>query len=184
MSEIRKVLYGHDNESYAFRNRNDAHRCPKCGGLLQKWEQDLSGFKLEKRNLDISYTYDGVLVVSKRFKEFVENKGFIGVEFRQLPDDSEFFSLVCNATVAFDFERRRTRFEDKCDKCGCYESVAGATPTFLKRGKEVSSNSLSRTDLEFGSGDEKHPLIICGAEVVQAIRRQGFRGIDFAEIRD
>ena len=184
MSEIGKVLYGHDSDSYAFRDRNDLPRCSNCGSLLQKWEQDLSGLKLRKRNLDVSYTYDGVLVVSKRFRDFIDGKGFVGGEFQQLPNDSDYCSLMCDARVAFDYEKRQTRFEDRCDECGCYDSVAGATPAFLKNPEKIACNSLSRTDLEFGRGDEKHPLIVCGAEVVRAISSQNFRGIDFAEIRD
>jgi hypothetical protein len=161
-----------------------AHRCAACGELLNKWEETLSGLVVKKRRYDIASTYDGVDVVSRRFKSTFEKAGLTGLVFRQLPDDPTFFATGATRAVLFDSERRKTRFVGPCAKCGRYESVVGATPVYLSPGSNVNRNECVRTDLEFGSDDEKSPLLICGDIAAEALSSAKLRGLDLVPLED
>lgn len=158
-------------------------RCDQCGELTSKWDEPLSGLVIKKRKYDVSVTYDGVLIVSERFKLIYAENELSGLEFRQLPDDSPFFSVLAARAVEFDAERRKTEFTSHCSQCGCYESVVGATPVFLKAGCLVGSLEFVRTDLEFGSGDGKHPLLLCGQSAAKAISDAKLKGLDLIAIK-
>ena len=198
------VVYGVDNDSYAFRrypaltegqhihqevvpdmsgaSRPRVHRCEVCGELTQKWEEPLLGLVIRKRKYDISITYDGVLVVSQRFKSIFEAARLSGLQFRALPDDAEFYAAYAPKIVEFDAERRKTRFIKPCQRCGRFESVVGATPVYLKADCAIGVREFVRTDLEFGSHDEKHPLLLCGKDAAECLSGAQLRGLDLADV--
>lgn len=198
------VVYSQDNDSYSFREyptltenqrihqaivpdmsgeaRSGVRRCQACGELLAKWDEPLSQLVLKKRKYDISATYDGVTVVSERFKMVYEENNLSGLVFRQLPDDSAFFAIYPSRAVEFDAQRRKTRFIKPCPQCGHFESVVGATPVYLKVGVEIGERQFVRTDLEFGSLDEKHPLLLCGEYAAHALSKAMLKGLDLIPV--
>lgn len=170
---------GHFNDSYAFYGRTDVQRCPVCKALINKWSESLAGLTINKlRKHDISATYDGVLTVSFRFKEVCEQSGIRGAVFVQLPDDSAFYRLDATNIVAFDAERAQTRFLNQCDYCKIYESVVGTSPFSLRQGETLPELSLAKTDLEFASLDEKHPILICDARAGGILKQAKLRGLE------
>jgi len=195
-----------DNDSYAFReypeltanqrvhqaivpdmsgqSRSGLRRCEACGELLDKWNESLEGFIVRKRKLDISSSYDGVTVVSVRFKSMYESTDLSGLVFCQLPDDPKFFAIRPERAVEYDAERRGTRFVKPCPQCGRYESVVGATPVYLKPGAEIAANEFVRTDLEFGSDDEKSPLLLCGNSAAMALRAANLEGLELERLQE
>jgi len=203
---VAYVVYGNKNDSYAFReypplteyqrihqelipdmsgrSRSGVRRCEVCGELLAKWDEPLVGLVVKKRKYDIATTYDGVMVVSGGFKAAYEENGLSGLVFRQLPDDPSFFSVQATRVVAFDAERRKTRFIKPCPVCGHFESVIGATPVFLKAGNAIGEREFVRTDLEFASGDEKHPLLLCGDAAAKALSSAKLKGLDLVAIEE
>jgi hypothetical protein len=130
------------------------------------------------RRFDVSYTYDGYLIVSERFRDIAEEAGTRCIS---LPSVSGFYSLLVENEVPFDTVRRRTRFEQPCDECGRYFVVAGATPAFLKVEAELP-DQMFRTDLEFGTGNEQHPLIIAGPRTADRLLVAGFDGLDLTPV--
>jgi hypothetical protein len=197
-------IFGQDNDSYAFRlyplltenqqvhqglvsdmsgaRHQGIRRCVKCNELTSKWDEPLLGLVIKKRKYDISVTYDGILIVSERFKSVYTSNILSGLIFRQLPDDPRFFAVNAVRSVEFDAERRKTRFIKPCPECGRYESVVGATPVFLKVGCDVNGPEFVRTDLEFGSGDEKSPILICGPVASKALFDAKLKGMDLTPI--
>jgi hypothetical protein len=194
------------NDSYAFRDhprltgfqrvhqelipdmsgamRPGIRRCDACGALLGKWEEAPAGLVIKKRRYDIASTYDGVLVGSRRFKTTYEDGKLRGLVFRQLPDDVSFFAIWAERAVPFDADRRKTRFINPCSVCGHFESVVGATPVYLKSGALINAQELVRTDLEFGSDDEKSPLLICGEIAARTCSFAKLKGVDLWPIED
>jgi hypothetical protein len=158
------------------------HRCDRCGELTSKWDEPLSGVIIKKRKYDLSLTYDGIPISSDLFRSVYAENNLSGLKFRRLPDDPKFFAIHATRTIEFDAGRRRTRFINHCQYCGRYESVVGATPVFLKTGSEVDEREFVRTDLEFGSGDEKHPLIICGQAAATVICDAKLKGLDLIAV--
>jgi hypothetical protein len=194
----------HDNDSYAFRvyprltqyqkvhqtiipdmsgeSRQDVRRCPECGELLNKWNEVLKGLKIKRRRLDISCTYDGVDVVSARFKQVYESNALTGLRFIPLLDDPEFTQIQATAVVEFDAIKRGTRFEKKCPVCGRFAVVVGATPVCLEEGSVIPERGFVWTDLEFGSDDGKSPLLLCGISAGQVLTNAKLNGLDLVEI--
>ena len=171
-----------DNGLYFLYDRADLRRCAVCNQLLNKWEEDLASVPITKTpRYNFSYSYDGVLVATRRVKELIEGEGLVGMTFRPLQRD--LFAARPSAVVAFDAKGRGTRFENKCDTCVSYESVVGATPIMLRAGEGVGANAFARTDLEFGSNDEKTPMVLCGDEVASALKKSKLRGVDVVRVK-
>ena len=192
-------LTPHSNESYAFgdapslssnqkahqflvparaaADRPQVRRCRACGNILDKWRTSLAGLKVKKRNLDCGGTYDGVLVVSTRFKNWYDSHGFTGLEFRSLPDDSEFYAIRAMRTVSVDAGRRQVKFIGFCDTCERHAEVIGGYPVLLTPGQITGDTEFVATDLEFASYDEKSPILLCGQRVAKAIRKARLKGL-------
>ena len=175
------VTYGHDNNLSFFRQREDVQRCTSCGLLAAKWEESLSEVRIPRLRFDISCSYDGILVVSSRFRDLYEAVNMTGLDF--VPLASGFFSIRATQFVQFDAKKRGTRFVDKCPTCDQYESVVGAAPAFLKDGTKVDALGFARTDLEFGSADEKAPLLICGGSAAEFLGNAELKGLDLELVR-
>src|SRR5262245_39411995 len=77
-------------------------------------------FKVKRRRRDISTTYDGYTLVSRRFKEVCDGEHGTGAVFVTLPADQGFFWLRSDRTIAFDAVARGTRFEKPCPACGAF----------------------------------------------------------------
>jgi len=168
---------------FSGQSHSGVRRCPRCGDLLAKWDEPLNGLCITDRRYDISCTYDGIMIGSHRLKEVIQSHGLTGLRFIALPDDSVFFQIQATDVVAFDAERRGTRFERQCSVCGHFESVVGATPVYLKPGSRIPDRGFVRTDIEFGSGDEKSPLILCGPFAGKVLKDAKLKGLDLAEVK-
>ena len=204
---IAFLVDAQSNDSYAFRDRPairedtpwyelhqaivpsmsgaprpGVRRCSTCGALLSKWDEQLTGMKIKKRYYDISRTYDGIMVVSAHFKEIYESKILVGLRFVSLPEDVDLFQIKATEIVPFDAERRGTRFEKQCPSCGHFESVVGATPVYLKEGSVIPDFGFVRTDLEFATADEQHPLFLCGLSAGRILRSAKLRGLDLEKV--
>lgn len=175
------ILSADDNDLALFGDRDGLRRCQMCRQLTNKWDEELASVPLSPApEADASYSLDGVLVVSSRFKNVVERGGPSGLAFRRL--QAGFFAARSVDAVPFDSERRKTRFENRCDACGQCESVIGVTPVFLKEGAHVRDDGFARTDLELGSFDEKSPLELCGNQMAARLRSEPLRGIDLMAV--
>ena len=157
-------------------------RCPRCRALLDKWNEPLDRLRAGKRKLDFGTTYDGVNIVSPRFRSLYEIEKLSGLTFANLASDPDFFAIRPIRSVPFDAKKRGTRFLKLCTDCGIYESVVGATPVFLKGDPHIDSSEIVRTDLEFGTGDEKSPVLLCGELAAAVLNESGLRGIDLIPI--
>jgi hypothetical protein len=155
--------------------------CPTCG---RKTDPEFVNqkYKAKRRTWDIGATYDGYDIVSKRFREFCRKHRWQGMTFLPLPTDKDFFVLRLSKVLAFDSERRRTRFEDRCPKCGAFYNVIGADPVYLRGVTEPIQEGFFRSDLEFASGPEQHPLILVGIGTAAKLRTQKFQKFDLEEV--
>ena len=165
---IAYQLSGHDNDTWAYKWPG-APRCQACGYVTNRDTID-PALRVKRRRLDVSSTYDNVLLVSRRLAEACLDEWEVGLV--PLTADPEFLALRPPRIVPFDAERRGTRFENKCSLCGRYESVVGAKPGFLRISALPTPDGFFRTDLEFGSGDEKSPLIVASLSVRERLMRR------------
>ena len=176
---------------------NDSHMCSSCDKVLRgmvglpvcpgcgyrtDFEYLNSAFSIGRRTYDLSYTYDGYAIASLKFKEFCDRRGYHDVDFRPVQRDPTFFDLRPTRIVEFDASRRQTSFERLCSACGNYESVTGATPGFLVGVSEPLGDGFYRTDLSFGSGNDKSPAIVVGPETKLKLLTEKLKGLTFSEI--
>lgn len=179
MKLIGYSVTGDDNDSIAFPAEGGVARCIGCLHVIDKWALIPRQFELKRRDFDLSSTYDGVDIASSQFRKVVTDRGIRGFVFRPLIGVKGYYQVLATKVVKFDPEGRGTVFEDRCPICGKYDSVAGATPAELKRGQRIDANEVVRTDLEFGSGDEQSPVLICGLEASQILRDSKLKGLHF-----
>ena len=101
---------GDFNDSYMF-DSNDIYMpiCEKCG-YVTNYDYISPNFELNKEIYDISYTYDGRVIVSLRFKEFCLRNNYTDIEFHKLPKNLNHFVFKLNNLVEFDTKKRSRNY--------------------------------------------------------------------------
>jgi hypothetical protein len=171
-----------DGGAFFFSDRKSTIFCPICGTLLDRayLPQGVS----PRKRLDICSTYENRILVNDRFRRWCVEHITSALVFRQVNSNPAYYHLEPVEIVRFDSVRAKTRFLDKCSRCGNYESVVGIDPPGLLDVHGPIEEGMFRTDLEFGSRWEKSPLIVIGVRTKELMEPMGFRGLDFREIQD
>jgi len=179
---IGYALYGPDNDSHFGDDASPESRCPACGYIFDRTYISPT-LKIRRRVYDFSHTYDYGHIVSRKFAEFCIRASYDELTLKPLEADPEFLLLsVASPPVPFNHARRGTRFEDQCSACGVFESVVGANPIFLNVSGLERDDGFFRTDLEFGSGNGKSPLIIVGPATKERLEKERFTGLTFEPV--
>ncbi|MFV0376509.1 MAG: hypothetical protein ACK5JD_04315 [Mangrovibacterium sp.] len=175
---IAKILFGQDNKS--FMHDQYPYCCPTCHyATRQKVNTEL---KLKKRNYDVSYTYDGYLIVSERFRSFCETKAYKTLNFHALNLEPDFFFLEVLDFFSLDYARRDVQFIDLCNDCKRYAAVIGATPSYIEEGFKFRENVFYKSSFDFGSYNRKSPLIIVGLTMADELLQEKFKGLYFKDV--
>ena len=167
MGVIGYLLSGPDNDSYMYQGWKEADRCPVCEAVLDHTTLN-PAFVLNRDAYDVSYTYDGACIVSEVVQRILSP--YPGVDLRPLPHNPGFHLLNVDNVIDFDVERRTTRFERFCPGCQRFRSVAGGKPAFLRAA--TLPDGVYRTDVEFGTDDERHPLVIVSHGLRDKLERE------------
>jgi len=178
-------ISGYDNNSYMTGSWNKflpeinsiIAKCDKCGYKLD-YKFINPHFKLKKKTLDISSTYDGVTIVSLKFKEFCLRYGYSNLEFIELPSEPNFFFFaIKNKLLTYNYSLK----EKFCEKCGQYESITGP---YLNVDKinEPLPDGFYQSDLWFASGNEKSPVILIAPSTKINFDKENFKNICFSVI--
>jgi hypothetical protein len=171
-----KILYGHDNGGYFLESAPEGVLCPQCGTCLDyAYAPDTLWSDERLKKYDVSYTYDSRMIVSEKFIDVNNMHGNSDLFIKALNTSPVLYYIYLNRIIQFDFEKRKTAFEKPCSKCGGFESVTGATPAYLKGGG-LPGRGFFRTDLAFGSGRGKFPLIIVDSETARSFKTQRITG--------
>jgi hypothetical protein len=189
MNLIGYKLSGPDNGTFMFRERSELKRCPLCGYRVDflNYNTDYQFRRREadqydgyfKRAADFSSTYDMYDIVSDRFRAFCLEHEYTGLAFGEFSKDKSHFNFIAKRIVEFDAVRRATNFEKLCRACGNYESVVGAKPAYFLRSKPLK-DGFYRSNLLFGSGDSKGPLILVGLETAAKLKTAKLKGLEFS----
>jgi hypothetical protein len=177
---VAKMLYGPDNNSFMYYDYPNC--CIKCHYTVRK--SISPDFKLKRKQYDVSYTYDGYLIVSKKFKSFCEEKKYNNYIFHNLANEPDFFFLECLDIISLDYDRRKVKFIDLCEVCGRHAEVIGANPSYIENNFEMKENTFYRSKFDFGSYNRKSPLIIIGNEMAEEMLKMKFKGLYFKDVLD
>jgi hypothetical protein len=173
------VISGPDNGTHMFAGDAQPPRCDGCGVVTDFTWVD-PAHSVPSNTPDVSFTYDGRLIVSDAFRAIARR--YAGAKFTPLAA-AGFWLLTADAPVAFDAVRRKTQFSDFCESCRRFTVVAGATPAFLVDPNPLL-NHFVRTDVEFGSRDELHPLVLVGPTLGDVLAEAGLTGLYLTPISD
>jgi hypothetical protein len=177
-SVLGYLLLAHDNGSHMYGRDSTAPRCSECGFIVDRTVLD-PGFRLRRRTMDVSFTYDHCCVVSERFRS--ETLG-LGASFQALIEEPGFYTMnVDSDPIRFDSEARHSAFDAWCCGCERFTQVAGLTPVYLVDWEPLPER-FSRTDVSFGSGDELSPAFLVGPILAQRLRKLNFRGLELEPI--
>ena len=178
---IYEVSGQHNNTSFITEATQEPV-CPGCLNLKDKWSLALQGKKIKRRNLDVSYTYDGFMVVSRRFLELYRAHRLVGLRINPLPDDREFAVVRPTESVPFDEEATLTEYEDQCPVCGQWDSITCVDPIYVRKSARVEPGSFVRTDFEFATHEEKTPIVICREHVREILEAGDLKGLVTNEV--
>ena len=179
--ETRRALTDEEREFFDWRFINNGGQhpatCSKCGRKIDHEYIDPK-FRLRKKSMDISSTYDGYTIVSEKFKNFCENHSINGIEFIVLPSQPKHYWLVVRDTLEVDTTKSLgIRFLYHCDLCKHYAGVFGTSSLRFKGVELPITHGIYRTDLEFAQAHQQSPVIIIGTEVRNEIKLEKFKGV-------
>ncbi len=176
-------LQGQDNDSYLNADLYEKN-ISECLDFIRNREKYISDeFKIKKMKYEFSYTYDGALIVSRRFMDLCKKIGIKGINFFQLKNQQELFLIKVINTVEFDCNRRNTQFLEFNESCGEYKEVVGASPVCLKE-NQLLDPGFYRTNIEFGRGYAKSPLLLVDTNTYNLIKKEKFKGLYGEKILD
>lgn len=168
------AISGYDNDSHMtgsceklFAELTDIPKCSKCG-YRTDYRYTNKDFVLKRKTLDFSSTYDGITIVSLKFKEFCLRNGYNNLNFIKLPKSPNFFQFYVDGNY---IEYNAGLKENYCDLCGQYESVC--VPMInLEKITEPLQDGFYQSDLWFASGNEKSPIIIIAPETYAKLKTE------------
>jgi hypothetical protein len=140
--------------------------------------------KMKRKKMDIGSTYDLFIIVSERFKNLCEENSFGNLEFIPLPADSNFYLFRVNNILEFDREKGLIKCEKFSKEYNKYQWVHGGSPVCLKNKQPVPEGTIYRTDVFFGAGIRKSPVLMIGIKTKELIESWKLKGIYFNKILD
>jgi hypothetical protein len=130
-------------------------QCPVCS-YRTDYRVTNPKFILKRKNYDFSFTYDGIIIVSIRFKDFCLSQGYKNFVFVPLPKYPRFFQFYVEGNT---IEYKAHQKENFCEYCLQYESVIGAAMN-LEKVDNALADGFYQSDLWFATGNEKSPIIV------------------------
>jgi hypothetical protein len=176
MKLLGHVMYGHENGGSYFDGAPDGVLCPNCRACLN-FDYFPNDLEIETY-YDISATQDNRLIFSERAKNFLVERFDVRVFTVGAWKNSALFHVVPRHIVPFNATGRGTRFVDHCNVCGSYKSIVGATPAHLAL-ENMERQCFWRTDIVFGSYEEKASLVVVGLDTARDMQDRGFSGCVF-----
>lgn len=174
-------LSGPDNGTFWYRNAPADTFCAECHSVI---DASYAPHSLErgKFNHSLTYTYDGKAIANRRFAGFCRDIGPGGVALRALQAKDEVFEIMALTELPFAAAKRNTKFIERCDTCGSFVEVVGASPGFIAGHDDALPSNFFRTDILFGRAEGKHPLLIVGPGLRQSMLNADFSDVDFYPI--
>ena len=172
-------ITGYDNGSHMtgscdklFPTLTDVPKCNVCG-YRTDYRYTNQNFTLKRKTLDYSSTYDGVTIVSLKFKEFCLRYGYANLEFVPLKKVPNFYQFYIKGNV-IEFEAHRK--ENFCSSCEQYESIIGPSVK-LENFNQPLNDGFYQSDLWFASGNEKSPITIVGPQTMKNLELEKFKNL-------
>ncbi len=176
-------MTGYNNDSFmtgSCEKLYDLPFLPKCNkcGYRTDYRYTNKDFKLKRKTLDLSSTYDGITIVSLKFKEFCNRYGYKNLVFVELPKSPYFFQFYIEGNF---LKYDATLKEKFCDNCKFYESVIGPSIQ-IDNFKNPLEDGFYQSDLWFASGNEKSPVLIISPATKENLTKEKIKNICLSKI--
>jgi hypothetical protein len=135
-------------------------------------------FRVKKRRRDITATYDGYTIISRRFLDLCVENGWGSDHVVPLPGDAQFYWLRPSRVLEFDGTTTKP-----CPQCHEFYDVIGPRPRFCEGLNRPLPEGFYRSDLEFGSGPEQRPTVVVGARTGDALFGAGLSGLVLSPLK-
>jgi hypothetical protein len=177
---LHYVLWGTDNGSYWVPDlKCEQYCCTTCGSKLSRDIRN-EKFYLKKKSYDVSVTFDGFLIGSQKFVSLLSEIDSHGFSTCQIPPDPRYpmsyFKIEFTKIIRIDRHQAAPQFGPVCEQCCQHKYIVGAREYFLE-GSPCLARGILRTDLEFGDGFEKSPVIIVGIESARVLLGAKLKGM-------
>jgi len=174
-----RLLQGCDNKHYAlqdFFENNNRLKCRECGCLLDPYYRSL---RIDfKSNFDFSSTYEGVYIVSKRFKKYIQQEGYKNLIFYPVNEEQIFFYFqVLNSIIKIDVEKSGISYKEKCETCGHPSEIIGGFDIFIEQTLPLADGFYT-TNIFWRSHYIFWPEILIGEDTYEKLMSQKFKGIN------
>ncbi len=120
-------------------------------------------------------------IVSLKFKEFCIRENYKNLIFKELPQSPKFYQFYINDNkLEYDADVK----ENFCNKCGLHESIVRPIPSCISSYDEPLSDGFYQSNLWFGSGNEKSPIIIVAPITLEKLKREGFKNMNIEILKN
>jgi hypothetical protein len=178
MNIVAYQITGNDNGAHYFREAPESVFCPACDSVNDPTYVPTRLLHVRSR-YPFSYTYDNRPIATEAFRNYCLERDPDGLEFVRVNAAPELYVMSAKRIVEFDAQKRRTKFIRPCDVCGRFTEVIGASPGFLRNVDTPLDCRFYRSDLEFGSRRNKHPVLLVGPELRYGLEKHKFKSMYF-----
>lgn len=175
------LVTGHDNRATFFEcEPPPGVQCLACRSVI---DHGYRPCRLSLRTgMDISTTYDNVMVVSNRFMSLCVESQLPGISFFEFKGSNKtYFFVEASRVVDYDPQRCALRNEGSCPNCGQPESCVGLLPAYTRDATPLP-RGFHRTANAFGSGSGKRPVLVVDPHTAILLRSAKLAGLELFPI--
>ena len=131
---------------------------------------------------DFLITYDGIRIVSQKFKNFCDERKYEGLTFLQFPKSPNYYYFRPNIIYPIDYQRTQPTYINKRNCCGQYDEVLMRINYKKKDFTPPSDDFIYRSYDMYGSKHGKSALIIIGLTTYKEMKKAKLKGLCFTDV--
>jgi hypothetical protein len=156
-----------------------AIHCPACNGTFD--------FEAVSKQVRANGPWQiasarGRIIVGNQVRDFCRRHGYRDVMFPILDSRRQLFELRPERLLEVDLERSQPILTDFCTRCGNFQCYLLGQGLFFRGVSEALPSGFYRTNIAFGCGMSKSPLVIVAPKTMRELRGEHLRGLKFKAV--
>lgn len=173
MQEFFRII-DPENKSDMLPEDDSGLVCSACGMVLD-FTYVNPNYRVPKRCPDLGHTYDGFFVASRKLRDFVEAERLDGFEFRQIPKEPNYHTVILTRALPVT-EPAELKREQFCEACRRHVSVWNLTNMAIRIEAGMEYRGFYRSNIEMGYRLMKFPLWFVTADLKASIKKAKLSG--------
>lgn len=176
------ILVCPDNDSEMNEGLHTLENCPECD-LVVNWNYSNPNCRVRKRRYDVSYTTELCAIVSQEFRDYCVENEISGCIFNRLTRYNNLYHMQVepSRTVSVCDTKYDYNYGPICATCNRHKFIYGLSPLFLNQDTAISPG-FHYTDLFFGDGPDRQPLILVSSDTKSLLDAQEFYNLTFEPV--